>query len=205
MQTARSGLRAENPRRGPSRRAVGGRQAQDRARPREGRVRRAVRSPRGVRVPALRLRRAVRRQRRAPAARGSARRGRARAAGSRRALPVKQRYGYIDWYRGLACVLMFQTHAYDSWTRAADRAGWFWWTSRHLGGFPSRLFLFLAGVSLMLRFEGDRKRQTPVAQARFGAAKRGLEVLALGYLFRISEWIFAGAGFSYASDILRVD
>ena len=25
------------------------------------------------------------------------------------------RLAYIDWMRGLACVLMFQTHCYDSW------------------------------------------------------------------------------------------
>ena len=118
---------------------------------------------------------------------------------------MKQRYGYIDWYRGLACVLMFQTHAYDSWTRDADRANLFWWTSRHLGGFPSRLFLFLAGVSLMLRFEGDRKKNKPIAEARWGAAKRGLEVLALGYAFRLSCWLLAGAGLGYWHDLLRVD
>src|SRR5262245_42969120 len=118
---------------------------------------------------------------------------------------MKQRYNYIDWYRGLACVLMFQTHAYDSWTRDADRANLFWWTSRHLGGFPSRLFLFLAGVSLMLRFEGNRKKNVPLAEARLGAAKRGLEVLALGYLFRLTEWLLGGAGMSFIRDLLRVD
>ncbi|HJZ85574.1 MAG TPA: heparan-alpha-glucosaminide N-acetyltransferase domain-containing protein [Polyangia bacterium] len=116
-----------------------------------------------------------------------------------------KRYAFVDWFRGLACVLMFQTHAYDSWTAAASRNGWLWWTSRHLGGFPSRLFLLLAGVSLMLRFDGDRRRGVAVAASRAGAAKRGLEVLALGFGFRLFEWVLAGAGWSYVSDIWRVD
>jgi uncharacterized membrane protein len=100
---------------------------------------------------------------------------------------------------------MFQTHAFDSWTADADRANAFWWTSRHLGGFPSRLFLLLAGVSLMLRFDSDRRKGIDPAASRRGAARRGLEVIALGYLFRIFEWLLGGAGRSFALDMLRVD
>src|SRR5689334_5536982 len=100
---------------------------------------------------------------------------------------------------------MFQTHAFDSWTADSDRANAFWWTSRHLGGFPSRLFLLLAGVSLMLRFDSDRRKGKAVGESRRGAARRGLEVIALGYLFRVFEWLLGGAGRSFAIDMLRVD
>src|SRR3989442_11899087 len=31
------------------------------------------------------------------------------------------RLAYIDWMRGLACVLMFQTHCYDSWLGGGAR------------------------------------------------------------------------------------
>src|SRR5579863_6739562 len=37
------------------------------------------------------------------------------------ALAAKQRIGYIDWMRGLACLLMFQTHCYDSWLSPVAR------------------------------------------------------------------------------------
>jgi uncharacterized membrane protein len=33
----------------------------------------------------------------------------------------KTRLGYIDWIRGLACLLMFQTHCYDSWLGGSAR------------------------------------------------------------------------------------
>jgi uncharacterized membrane protein len=116
-----------------------------------------------------------------------------------------RRYAFVDWLRGFACVLMFQTHAYDAWVAPAGRQGAVWWLSRHLGGFPSRLFLLLAGVSLALRFDGERRRGTSVRAARWGAIKRGLEVLALAYAFRVFEWALGGGWRTYARDLLRVD
>lgn len=117
-----------------------------------------------------------------------------------------KRYAFIDWYRGLACVLMFQTHAYDSWTAAAFHRGPFWQVSNwQLGGMPSRLFLFLAGVSLMLRYDGERRRGTQLSLARSSAARRGLEVLGLGLLFRVFEWLMGGAPLYLWREMLRVD
>ena len=60
------------------------------------------------------------------------------------------RLAYIDWMRGLACVLMFQTHCYDSWlSPAARRSSFFTW-SQVLGTLPAPLFLFLSGLSVSL-------------------------------------------------------
>ena len=39
--------------------------------------------------------------------------------------PAKPRLAYIDWMRGLACVLMFQTHCYDSWLGGGARKSTF--------------------------------------------------------------------------------
>lgn len=117
-----------------------------------------------------------------------------------------QRFDFIDWFRGLACVLMIQTHAYDSWTAEPYRKGFWWWFARmQLGGFPARMFLILAGVSLMLRFSSDERRGVPIAQARRGAFMRGLEVLGLGLLFRVVEWCLGGFGAEGAYHMLRVD
>ena len=46
--------------------------------------------------------------------------------------------------RGLACVLMFQTHCYDSWLGGDARKGEFLKDSQRLGTLPAPLFLFLA-------------------------------------------------------------
>lgn len=118
-----------------------------------------------------------------------------------------QRFGFIDWFRGLACVLMIETHAYDAWVAAPHRDGLWWWLARmQLGGFPSRMFLMLAGVSLMLRFASDDRRGVPIAEARRGALGRGFEVLVYGLIFRVVEWLLGGSGFAgFVPQVLRVD
>ena len=40
--------------------------------------------------------------------------------------PPTSRLAYIDWMRGLACVLMFQTHCYDAWLSPPARKGTFY-------------------------------------------------------------------------------
>src|SRR5581483_4380667 len=59
----------------------------------------------------------------------------------------QQRLAYIDWMRGLACVLMFQTHCYDSWLGESARHSKFFMWSQLGGTLPAPLFLFLAGIS----------------------------------------------------------
>ena len=70
---------------------------------------------------------------------------------------TKQRLNYIDWMRGLACVLMFQTHGYDSWLGGAARDTHFLKLSQLGGTLPAPLFLFLSGISFAL--VTDRMRQ----------------------------------------------
>jgi hypothetical protein len=36
---------------------------------------------------------------------------------------TSERRGYVDWMRGIAVLIMIQTHVIDSWTRAASRSG----------------------------------------------------------------------------------
>ena len=117
-----------------------------------------------------------------------------------------QRFGFIDWFRDLACILMIQTHAYDAWTTEPYRQGTWWiWARLHLGGLPARMFLFLAGVSLAMRFASDVRRSVPIAEARLGAFWRGLEVFLLGYGFRIVEWLIGGGQTKDAMSMWKVD
>jgi uncharacterized membrane protein len=110
----------------------------------------------------------------------------------------------VDWLRGLAVVLMIQTHLYDSWASAAAKAtGAYWWT-RYLGGVPSRLFLLLVGVSLAIGFEHQLARGAARATMVRGAARRGLEILGLAYLFRFQEYALAGF-WGPASVLFRID
>src|SRR5260370_33617447 len=62
-----------------------------------------------------------------------------------------KRLAYIDWMRGLACVLMFQTHCYDSWLSPQARKSSSLIVWSQLGGtLPAPLFVFLAGVMVWL-------------------------------------------------------
>ena len=118
--------------------------------------------------------------------------------------PAKSRLSYIDWMRGLACVLMFQTHAYDAWLGGAARQGRFYMYSQLGGTFPAPLFLFLAGISFALVTEKLRKKDLPPVQIARSTIRRGAEILAFGLLFRLQEYIIAW-GWSPKADLLRVD
>ncbi len=114
------------------------------------------------------------------------------------------RLAYIDWMRGLACVLMFQTHCYDSWLNAEARKTTFFMWSQLGGTLPAPLFLFLAGISFAL--VTDKLRQKGLAPDRIAqkTIRRGAEILALGLLFRLQEYVIAW-GWAPWSDLLRVD
>jgi uncharacterized membrane protein len=114
------------------------------------------------------------------------------------------RLAYIDWMRGLACVLMFQTHCYDSWLRPSARQSKFFMYSQLGGTFPAPLFLFLAGISFALVTEKLWTKNLPPAQIARTTIRRGAEIFAFGLLFRLQEYLIAW-GWAPLSDLLRVD
>ncbi len=106
--------------------------------------------------------------------------------------------------RGLACVLMFQTHCYDAWLSAEARKSSFFMWSQLGGTLPAPLFLFLAGISFALVTDKLRQKGVrPNAIART-TIRRGAEILGLGLLFRLQEYVIAW-GWAPWSDLLRVD
>lgn len=114
------------------------------------------------------------------------------------------RLAYIDWMRGLACVLMFQTHCYDSWLGGSARKSSFFAWSQLGGTLPAPLFLFLAGISFALVTVKLRQRDMQVNAIAHTMIRRGAEILGLGLLFRLQEYLIA---FPWApwTDLLRVD
>jgi uncharacterized membrane protein len=114
------------------------------------------------------------------------------------------RLAYLDWMRGLACVLMFQTHAYDSWLGPGARKSTFFMYSQLGGTLPAPLFLFLAGISFALVTEKLRQRGTDANQVAATTIRRGAEIFALGLLFRLQEFLLGLPGAPW-TDLLRVD
>jgi uncharacterized membrane protein len=117
---------------------------------------------------------------------------------------VKSRLAYIDWMRGLACILMFQTHCYDSWLGGAARQSRFFMYSQLGGTFPAPLFLFLAGISFALVTEKLWRKNLPPSEIARTTIRRGAEIFAFGLLLRMQEYVIAW-GWAPKSDLLRVD
>ncbi|HXQ26801.1 MAG TPA: heparan-alpha-glucosaminide N-acetyltransferase domain-containing protein [Candidatus Acidoferrales bacterium] len=116
----------------------------------------------------------------------------------------KQRLAYIDWMRGLACVVMFQTHCYDSWLGGPARHTSFFGWSQLGGTLPAPLFLFLAGVSCALLTDRMRRKGVAPGDIAKTTIRRGAEIFGLGLLFRVQEFAL---GYQRApwTDLLRVD
>jgi uncharacterized membrane protein len=119
--------------------------------------------------------------------------------------PTKaERFTYIDWLRGLACLLMFEVHSYDSWLNASARETKFFKWSQLSGTLPAPLFLFLAGVSFALVTDKLRRKGVTANEIARKTILRGAEILALGYGFRLQEYLLA-LPWAPWTDLLRVD
>jgi uncharacterized membrane protein len=120
------------------------------------------------------------------------------------ATPAAARLAYIDWMRGLACVLMFQTHCYDSWLSPSARQTSFFMWSQLGGTLPAPLFLFLAGISFSLVTDKLHQRGLAPDQIARTTLRRGAEIFGLGLLFRLQQFAF-GLPWAPWTDLLRVD
>jgi uncharacterized membrane protein len=114
------------------------------------------------------------------------------------------RLAYIDWLRGLACVLMFQTHCYDAWLGGVARDSRFAMWSHLMGTFPAPLFLFLAGISVAIVSDKLLQKRASAEEIARRVIFRGAQILLLGLLFRVQEFLIAW-GWAPWSDLFRVD
>jgi uncharacterized membrane protein len=113
------------------------------------------------------------------------------------------RQAYLDRVRGLAVLIMIEAHVLDSWTRVADRSRAGFGYAMVLGGFGAPLFLFLAGVSLVLSAESKYRRTNNFAASWKAVQARGWQVFGLAFLFRFQSYVL-GRG-SNPTALLKVD
>jgi hypothetical protein len=106
--------------------------------------------------------------------------------------------------RGLACLLMFQTHCYDSWLGGEARKSSFLTWSQLGGTLPAPLFLFLAGISFAYVTDKLIRKNMSPGEITRSMSRRGAEILVFGLLFRLQEFLIAW-GWAPKSDLLRVD
>jgi uncharacterized membrane protein len=107
------------------------------------------------------------------------------------ALPARRRY--IDVARGIAVLLMIEAHTVDAWTRIDGRASRAFGDATILGGFAAPLFLWLAGAGVAMSAARTAQRRGSRAAIE-AACRRGLEIFALAFLFRLQALVLTPGG-----------
>lgn len=98
---------------------------------------------------------------------------------------------------------MIQAHVTDAWMHPTERATAAFRYLTVLGGFAAPLFLWLAGLSLVLAGEAVLRKSGDVGLAWRQLVKRGLEIFVLAFLFRANSFLFNPGG--AAITLFRVD
>jgi len=114
------------------------------------------------------------------------------------------RFGFIDWTRGFAALVMLQGHTFDSFTRTDLRSQGPFMLSQLYGGLPPALFLFLTGITFAFLMDSQDKQGTSSWQQVIAAVKRSRYLFLLAFLFRIQLYVF-GFPTSPADQLLKVD
>lgn len=114
-----------------------------------------------------------------------------------------KRRGYLDWLRGVSVLIMIEAHTLDAWTRLSERHDAIYGWAMIIAGFAAPSFLFLAGVTLALAAGSGLRRGRTAADAAALARRRGLQIFALAFLFRLQSWVISGG--DAAQTLLKVD
>jgi len=115
----------------------------------------------------------------------------------------RRRLAYIDWARGLAVLLMIEAHTVDAWTRTSARRGVVYRDAIVLGGFAAPLFLWLAGLAVVLAAASAVRLGATRRDAAAGVCRRGLEIFILAFLFRLQAFVVSPGG--HPITLFRVD
>ena len=113
------------------------------------------------------------------------------------------RRAYVDWARGVAVLLMIEAHTLDAWTRLNVRRTIAFRDATILGGFAAPLFLWLAGLAVVLAATRLAERGASRRSAVDMICRRGLEIFILAFLFRVQGFIVTPG--SHVVTIFRVD
>ena len=87
---------------------------------------------------------------------------------------------------------MIEGHTIDSWTLVSERNRASFADAIILGGFGAPVFLFLAGIGLVLAAGGRTRRGATAVEAAAAARRRAWQIFGLAFLFRIQSWVLSG-------------
>jgi uncharacterized membrane protein len=98
-------------------------------------------------------------------------------------------------------IIMVGAHVTDAWTRLEDRGRALYMYTVFIAGFAAPLFLFLAGLTTTMA-ASSRVGKVGHREAAAVACKRGLQIFALAFLFRLQSQLLGWGAFS---NFLKVD
>jgi uncharacterized membrane protein len=115
------------------------------------------------------------------------------------------RRAYVDWARGIAVLLMIEAHTLDAWTllKPPVRRTIAFRDATVLGGFAAPLFLWLAGLAVVLAATRTAERTGSRRAAVEMICRRGLEIFILAFLFRLQGFVVTPG--SAPVNLFRVD
>ena len=96
---------------------------------------------------------------------------------------------------------MVGAHVTDAWTRVEDRKRQLYMVTVFIAGMAAPLFLFLAGLTITMAASA-RAARVGHAEAAAMARKRGLQIFALAFLFRLQSQLLGWGAFI---NFLKVD
>jgi uncharacterized membrane protein len=99
------------------------------------------------------------------------------------------RLAYIDWYRGIAVLIMIAWHSIDAWAIQTGRDVPAFQALAFLAGWAAPMFLFLAGVSVALGATGRLAKGGTRGDASWAMQKRGWQIFLLAHLFRFQSFV----------------
>ena len=117
------------------------------------------------------------------------------------ASPKPARKVYLDWLRGVAVIVMVGAHVTDAWTSAEGKARTLYMVVVFIAGLAAPLFLFLAGLTLAMS-ASVRAEKVGHRAATVLALKRGIQIFALAFLFRLQSQLL---GWGALINFLKVD
>ena len=109
---------------------------------------------------------------------------------------------YLDVLRGVTVLIMIEAHVIDAWTRVADRHTRAFGNSLILGGFAAPLFLFLAGIGVVMSAGSKARRFGDDHAAAVAVRRRGLQIFGIAFLFRFQSFVL---NFAPPWTLLKVD
>ncbi len=117
------------------------------------------------------------------------------------------RLAAIDWLRGVAVTCMVIWHVTDAWHTPADRDSAGFAAVIFVGGWAAPMFVFLAGLSLVLAAGKHLERGASRVEAASRLRRRGWQIFILAHVFRLQSFLldpYATWDSIFKADILNV-